>query len=229
MKSQTPIERSLRQAGKSILSWQSLLGIIAAAVSILNFIHELLQFPLTIVVGHLLAAYEKVIHGAIDWLTLPLHLDIPGPIKDGLFLYCVIGGAFMRARIAEGIYLDQGRIKPLCTILRIVVWPKRSLGCIVVPGERGLSTGGRIKVAYQVSPLWLRRVFDFALWPRVAIQYWMGPMVYFHEYGGTFQSFAPGYTPGPHKEFLYDRRLIFALQIGAVAAAVFCFFVLNGF
>jgi hypothetical protein len=207
----------------------AILGIVVTVVAILNFLHAIIAFPLLPVLRQLLDTYRAIVHGAFNWVVWPFGLRIPGPLADALFLYGLAGGAFMRARIAEGIYDPVSPPAKLSSILRVLVWPQRSHGGIVAPGERSISTKGRIGVAYSIAPKWLRRIFDFLLWPRVGIQYWKRPMVHFHEYNGTHQTFAANYRPGGRKPFMHDRRVVFAAHMILILLAVVLILVVNGF
>lgn len=207
----------------------TILGMLVTIVAVLNFLHAIHAFPLIPIQRQLLETYEAIVHGAFNWITWPLGFRIPSPIKDVLFIYGLAGGAFMRTRMAEGIYGPVSHAARLSSIARVLIWPMRSHGGIVVTGELGVSTKSRIGVAYSVAPEWLRRAFDFLLWPRVASQYWQEPMVYFHEYGGTYQTFAADYRPGGLKIFLHDRRLVFAVHAGMVLLSVFAILIINGF
>lgn len=207
----------------------AVLSIVVTIVAVLNFLHALFAFPLLPILRQLLDTYRAIVHGAFNWIVWPFGLRIPGPLADTLFLYGLAGGAFMRARIAEGIYDPVAHPAKLRSIMRVLVWPNRSHGGIVVPGEGGISTKPRIGVAYSIAPKWLRRVFDFLLWPRVAVQYWKRPMVHFHEYGATYQTFAANYRPGGRKPFLYDRRIILAIHISMILLAVLFILIVNGF
>jgi hypothetical protein len=222
-------QRSLLQAKHSISNWYGMLGIIVASVAIVNFLHALSQFPIGAILRQLLDTYRAVVHGAIDWVTWPINLRVPATFKDLFFLYSVVGGACMRARMSENIYPDHDNVQPLSAIARVILRPRRLQGLVVTPGEIGLSTNNRMVVAYRIAPPWLRRAFDFLLWPRVVLQYWRSPMVYFAHYTATYQTFKAGYIPGPQKDFLYDRRLVLAFQVGAVVLTVFLVLIINGF
>lgn len=229
MQRQDDFRTSINHALTSMRGAFAILGLIVTTVAVLNFLYAIFAFPVSPVLRQLLDTYRAIVHGAFDWITWLFGFRIPGPLKDGLFLYGLAGGAFMRARVAEGIYDPVSPPARLPAIVRVLVWPKRSHGGIVVPGEGGISMKSRVGVAYSIAPTWLRRAFDFLLWPRVAIQYWSQPMVYFHEYGGTYQTFAAGYRPGGWKTFLHDRRIVFAVHAGVILLAVVAILVVNGF
>ena len=223
------LKPSFERAIHSMRGTYAILGIVVTAVAILNFLHALIAFPLLPILSQLLDTYRAIVHGAFNWMAWPFGLRIPGPLADALFLYGVAGGAFMRARIAEGIYNPVSPPAKLTSIVRVLLWPERSRGGIVIPGERTISMKSRIGAAYSIAPTWLRRSLDFLLWPRVAVQYWKSPMVHFHEYGGTYQTFAANYRPGGQKPFMHDRRVVFAIHITAILLAVALILVVNGF
>lgn len=220
--------KSIRQARTAMFSWYGLAGTLVAGVALLNFVQQLLALNLDFIVEQLLVTYQAIVHGAIDWLTWPLQLHFSGWFKDTIFLYVLTGGAFMRARLAEGIYLAR-KPQPVRVIAKFLLRPDREWGAVRIPGESGLRTGSRLQIAYGVSPKWLQMAFDLLLWPRVARQYWTLPMVHFHEYGGTYQRFRSGYVPGPRKPFLYDRRLVFGAQLVGVLSVTAFILIINGF
>jgi len=206
-------------------------GIVVAAVASLNFLAALVQLPLAAIVRQLLVTYSAIVHGALDWLLFPIGLRLPGPVIDMLFLYTLIGGCFARARAGEIVHRGgTSRPKSAPVLLRLLIWPERSHGLIVVPGEPGLSVNpSRIAAVYRHAPGWLRRTLDLVLWPRVARQYWARPRVYQNDHMGTFPSFEVGYTPSSNKFFIYDRRYIFMAQVAGVLAVVAAILVVNGF
>lgn len=211
-------------------SLYNVLGIAVAALACLNFISAIIHFPMTDILRQMLATYQAIVHGGIDWLTYLLQFRLPGPLKDFLFIYGVIGGGFMRARmIDEGCKGGADRPKTLAVLARVLLWPHRTMGLIRISGEPGVSTDRRLVAIYQNAPSWLRRAMDFLLWPRVARQFWKNPRVYKNEYLGTYPSFSANYRPGSHKVFLYDRRHRFYLQVGAVFGVVVFVIVVNGF
>lgn len=211
-------------------SFYNVLGIAVAALACLNFISAMIHFPLNEILKQVLATYQAIVHGAIDWLTYMLQFRLPGPLKDFLFIYGMIGGGFMRARmIDEGCKGSADHPKSLAVLGRILLWPHRTLGLIRVPGETGVSTERRLVAIYQNAPSWLRRAMDFLLWPRVALQFWRNPRVYKNEHLGTYSSFPANYTPGGRKVFVYDRRHRFYLQVGAMFTVVVLVIVVNGF
>jgi hypothetical protein len=223
------LKRSYVQARRSISSWYGALGTIVSVVAVLNFFEEIARLPFSFLLQQILATYQAIVHGAFDWILWPFGLKIPSAMKDIIFIYGVVGSSFMRSRMSENIYPDHSNIQPIGQIAKVLLFPERKLGLIVVPGELGLSTDRRLVAAYSVSPEWLRRTFDFVLWPRVAAQYFRNPMVYFAEYSATFQTFPSDYTPGPRKEFKYDRRVVFLFQISAVFLVVLLILIVNGF
>ncbi|MBK3842912.1 hypothetical protein [Paraburkholderia aspalathi] len=215
-------KKSLLHALSSIKSWAAVLGILASSVALCNFLSTLLSVHLSAALATLLTTYKLLVHGAIDWILFPLGIKLPQWIKDAIFIYCIVGGAFMRARMREDVYADPPKDASLLKSLKIV-----SKRVIVING--GIPMTGRMSVFYQVSPKWVRRVMDAVLWPRVARQYFARPMVHQNDYLGTFPSFPAGYKPGSYKVFLYDRRHVFYFQLAAAFAAVIFILVVNGF
>ncbi|CAH0356658.1 MAG: hypothetical protein WA085_05015 [Sphingobium sp.] len=222
--------RSLNEVWRSMSGIYNILGIVVAVVACLNFVNSLGHLHLSTILSSLLATYRAIVHGAINWVTLPFRIRLPGYVDDLLFLYVLIGGSFMRARASEIVYRGDWDPKSMWVIARILIWPERWNGCIKIPGESAIPlNSSRVSVAYSRSPAWFRRVLDMLLWPRVARQYWRRPRVFRNEYLGTFPSFEVGYQPGQQKIFIYDRRYMFAAQISAVLAASLFVVLINAF
>lgn len=211
--------KSIRQGLSSLNHWYGWLGVLVASVATANFIFSLTNLPISASIGALFSTYKAIVHVAFDWITLPFRFRIPGVVKDLLFLYGIVGGAFVRARLAENIYTKRNQ--SLRNAIRVLLsFPLRDI-------DGGYPLNSRFAVFWQHSPNWLRCLLDFALWPRVAIQYWNRPMVHVNEYLGTYPTFPAGYKT--HKPLLYDRRIVFTIQLAAVLLGLFAILVTNAF
>ncbi|WP_150129666.1 hypothetical protein [Bosea sp. RAC05] len=205
---------------KAMNTWYSWLGVLVAGIAITNFMFSVTQLPLSTVVATLLKTYQAIVHGSIDWALYLFGWKLPGWIKDLIFIYFIIGGAFMRARQAEGIYSTHDT-SFLYAFKGLYSRHNRD-------GSTSIQGAG-LSVMYQRSPIWLKRAMDLLLWPRVARQYIKIPMVYFHEYSGTYQTFKANYTPGPRKVFLHDRRKLFFVHLFSAALVMIFIVIINGF
>lgn len=208
------IKMSTRHGLASFKNIYNVLGFLVATVSVINFLHVLIDFPLSLLIRHTLSTYKAIVYGAIDWVTFPFSIILPPLVKDLIFIYTAIGGGFMRARSAEGMYNSR---------------------------DDGLSLKGAIAkyflerehrhfaTIYRHSPVALRRIYDLVLWPRVARQYYTSPVVFRNEYLGTSPSFKRGYKPGPRKYYEYDRGIVFLVHFSSLAFAVALTIVVNAF
>lgn len=214
--------KSIQHALQSLASWASVLGIVVSAVAICNFIFSLATLPITATLSALLDTYRLIVHGLINWLLWPFGWKLPPWLTDVLFLYGVLGGAFMRARMREQVYPTVPAKASLLRSLKIVCQRRVKLP------DGSIPLGRRATIFYQESPQWVRRAMDAILWPRVARLYYSWPRVFRNDYLGTYPSFKVGYQPPKYKEFMYDRRHVFYMQLIAAIAATMFILVING-
>jgi hypothetical protein len=219
MADSTRLAQSIRQGFSSFNHWYGWLGVLVASVATANFVFSLTNLPLSASIISIISTYKAIVHAAFDWITLPFQFRIAGWAKDMIFLYCLIGGAFVRARLSERIYSEHNQS------VRNALWVLFSFPLKNVDGSFPLNT--RFATVWQHSPQWMRSLLDFLLWPRVAIQYCRKPMVHENDYLGTYPTFPAGYQTS--KPFLYDRRVVFAIQLLAVMLGLFAIVVTNAF
>lgn len=219
--------KSAKEALKSYSSWYGLLGAIVTVVSVCNFLFTLLHFPISLTLATLLSTYRFIVHGAFDWLMFLTPWRLLPATKDLIFLYGVIGGAFMRARMTDVRVAD---LDPESSVWRSIQFIMKREGYFSTDysGRKELVKLS-LRSLYRFSPAWVRRAMDCLLWPRVAKQYWALPRVYQNDYLGTFPAFQVGYTPSHNKFFIYDRRYVFAAQLLIIFSAVAAILVVNGF
>lgn len=196
-------------------SWYAVFGAIVAGIAFANFVFSLLNINLSLVISTLLGTYKAIVHGGIDWVLSAFSWRLPDWAKDVIFLYGLAGGAFVRARAGEGIYPNDAT--SVRKALRALLFRRDEDG--------GVSLASPMTRMYQKSPKWLKAALDFTLWPRVAKQYFLRPMVYLNEYLGTYPTFSASYKPGSHKIFIYDRRKIFIAH-AVIILLVFSFIVI---
>lgn len=214
------LSKSIRAGFRSMSSPFGVLGTVLAAISTTNLVFTLFSIPVALHIQPVYASYIAYVHGLISHLVHWAGWTPPSWGKDLIVIYFLIGGFFMRSRGAEGIY-DSKKSNSILAALRLVLQRR-----IVFPNG-AIPAGSRMTVLYQESPGRAKRVLDTVLWPRVAMQYFDMPCVYFHEYSGTYQTFEADYTPGPRKEYLYDRRMVLAVQLLIVSCAVMVLCITN--
>lgn len=219
--------KSAKEAIKSYATWYGLLGAIVTTVSVCNFLYTLLHFPISLTLATLLSTYRFIVHGMLDWLMFLTPWRLLPVTKDVIFLYCMIGGAFMRARMTD---VRVASVDPSSSVWRTIQFIMKGKGHFSpdYPGQKELVVLSP-RTLYRYSPVLVRRAMDFLLWPRVAKQYWALPRVYQNDYLGTFPAFPVGYTPSHNKFFIYDRRYVFAVQLLIILGAVVAALVVNGF
>ena len=124
----------------------------------------------------------------------------------------------MRARAST----NKGRYyESLYDALRILIAPSKRAR------DGSIPAASRLTAMYWFAPPWFRRIFDFFFWPRVAHQYFDLPIVRYNDYTAREQFFEVDYKS--NKPFLYDRRVLFLIQLLAVSAAFFGILVTNAF
>lgn len=115
------------EARLTMASSYNIFGIMVASLACLNFLNSLVHLPLITVAEQFLATYRAIVHGLLDWVTVPFHLQIPDPVKDAIFIYGIVGGGFMRARMAdEGCKGSASDAKSIWTLFGVLIWPRRS-------------------------------------------------------------------------------------------------------
>lgn len=216
-------KKSLKHALRSAVTLVSLLGTVGTTIALLNFLTSLLTLSLSASFEAMLSAYKLLIHGAIDWLLFFVGVKLPLWAKDMIFIYLIIGGAFMRSRMRETVKAVPPKNASLLKSLRIVCAP------VVQRSDGTISSLGRMIDFYQESPFWVRRIMDILLWPRIAKRYFAKPRVFFNPNSGTHPAFSMHSDPGPYLVFVYDRRHIFYMQLFAAIAATLFALVIGGF
>ncbi|EIV8661272.1 hypothetical protein [Vibrio parahaemolyticus] len=214
------LKKSINEARRTFNDGYSVVGIMVTVLSCTNFMFSLFNLERSDVLEVVLMTYESIVFGLIDWLTFPFNVTFPWYIKNIIFLYCIMGGAYLRTSNIEnqGWEAKEGTIKS--AVLAFLF--KKTPG----PGTPVFT--GRIYLTYLYSPRWLRMVMDYTLWPRYFRLEMAKPCVYISDFSGK-SSFKAGYTPGSHKVFQFDRRVVFLLQLSVVLLSTFMVIIVNGF
>jgi len=187
-------------------TWYGIFGWLVAAVSLTNLLVALFTLPISSVLHTVLATYRTIFHTPIDWVSVPLHLNLPKWAKDVVILYGIVAGVFARIRM---IFLKTIR----WSLLRQTASVQEKIGKRV------------LDVVFPLFwPLFIYHVFSRPFVGAVRSDGRQTRQVPDVELGGRWVHPATQYRGGEHVEVAYDERIVLMVQLalvfGAVAATV---------
>lgn len=207
---------SIRYALQSFKEAYNFFGIVVAIVASANFVFSLFHVTPSLVLETLLLCYRAIVHGAIHWILYPFAFDVPPAVADLIFLYVLIGGSVGRSyRENPEEFPDRPSFKEA---FKELVKPQRSQ-----------DWHSRVNGFFFHVPRILRSIRRALWWPRYIRDWFARPMVYVDDYYGynRWHYLRSGTKSG--KQFLFDRRMVFFIQMATILLGFILVLILNAF
>ena len=217
--------QSLRTAARSIAAWYSILGVVVTSISLANFTFSLFAVTPAGIIEHLLETYRLIVHATLNLLASFINVSVPGWAADLLFIYAILGSTTVRTQISAYGGYSSGSVRGLCHVL----WHGKPADSYygTYQAVRGRPVRNLIIACQEFGPVWLAAAVDFLVWPRRVRLWFRRPIARENDYNFRTQYFTAAQVST--KDFLFDRRWIYAAQLFAVFVAFTAILVVNAF